>query len=114
MKIFVRQYILYIFTIANGLAIHPQVTAQTPGAFLIIRDLKTNLSQSVSEARPLDELILIGAKGKQIQVSDGAGVNYFVSDSRETIPFIIGGALGTHTVTVISAEGKKSVLFDLK
>ena len=114
MQKFIRQYILYIFITANGLAIHLHGSAQTPGAYLIIRDPKTNLSQSVSEAKPLDELILIGAKGKQVQISDGAGVNYLVSDSRETIPFIVGGALGTHTVTIISPEGKKTVLFRFK
>src|SRR6185295_11165248 len=118
MQKYIRQYILYSFTIANVLAIHSQlpaqVTGRSPESFLIIRDPKTNLSQSISEARPLDELFLLGAKGKQVQISDGAGVNYFVSEIRGTIPFIVGGALGTHTVTIIGPEGKKTVLFRFK
>lgn len=87
------------------------LNAQSPETLLIIRDPKTNLSQIVSEAKPLDELILVGAKGKQVQISDGAGVIYFVSGTREMIPFIVGGALGTHVINGISAEGKKIELF---
>ncbi len=110
MKLSVRLRILTILCTVC-VALHPTVSAQTPATFLIIRDPKTSLSQTVSEAKPLDELIVVGAKGKQIQISDGDGVIYFVSNVREMIPFTVGGALGTHTVNLISASGIKSVLF---
>lgn len=100
-----------LIIVISALTIFSTVNAQIPETLLIVRDPKTNLSQTVSEAKPLDELILVGAKGKQVQISDGAGVNYFISDVREVIPFIVGGALGLHTVTSISAEGKKTELF---
>ena len=111
MQIFIRRWILSIIFFIAGMALHSTVTGQTTGTFLIIRDPKTNLSQVVSEAKPLDELIIVGAKGKQIQISDGAGVNYFVSKVRETIPFIVGGALGTHTITLTNVQGIQNILF---
>ena len=111
MKISVCRPILVIIFCIASISMYSTVSAQGSGTFLIIRDPKTNLSQNVSEAKPLDELIIIGAKGKQIQVSDGEGVNYFVSNIHGTIPFTVGGALGTHIVSIISAAGIKSILF---
>src|SRR5664279_5651581 len=111
MKIFIPRWIGTIIIFIAELAFYSPAIAQTPETLLIIRDPKTNLSQTITEAKPLDELIIVGAKGKQIQVSDGAGVNYFTSNVRDVIPFIVGGALGTHTVTRMGADGIKTVLF---
>jgi len=111
MKIFIHRWLRNIIVCAACTTIYAKVSAQVPGTYLIIRDSKTNLSQTISVAKPLDELVLLGVKGKQVRVSDGAGVNYFVTEVRNMIPFTVGGALGMHTVTSISSEGVKTVLF---
>jgi hypothetical protein len=111
MKIFIHRWVLTSMVFTIVMIMHLKPSAQTPGAFLIIRDPKTNVSAAVSVAKPLDELLLVGVKGKQVQVSDGAGENYFVSGVRDIIPFTVGGTLGTHSVSVISAGGRKTVLF---
>ncbi len=114
MKIASRRYTLNIFESVAGLILCTTALAQPTETLLIIRDPKTNLSGTVSEARPLDTLIVVGAKGKRIEVSDGAGNLYFVSNTREMIPFIVGGALGIHTVSAISTAGKKMQLFHFR
>jgi hypothetical protein len=111
MKIFIPGWTGIIIIVITGLIFYSPVSAQNTETLLIVRDAKTSLSRTVTEARPLDELIIVGAKGKQVQVSDGEGAIYFVSRVHEMIPFTAGGALGTHVVTGISAEGKRTELF---
>ena len=78
MKIFIRRWSLALVMFANGMTMQLKVRAQTPGTFLIMQDQESNLSRSVSEARPLEELILVG-------ISDG------VDDEIQIAPFLGDG-----------------------
>ncbi|MCY7330429.1 MAG: hypothetical protein LH618_17905, partial [Saprospiraceae bacterium] len=63
---------------------------------------------------PLDELLVVNAKGNTLIVIDGAGKEYFRAAVRPVLTFTAGGALGSHTVRAINQKGKPTDLFTFK
>ncbi|MEP7143690.1 MAG: hypothetical protein ABI707_12500, partial [Ferruginibacter sp.] len=70
-----------------------------PLPLLIITDPKTNLSRTVGEAHPLDHISIVGAKGLSIQIKDGNDKLYVNPAVKPVVHFIVGGAIGKHTVS---------------
>ncbi|MCY7350368.1 MAG: hypothetical protein LH606_06845 [Cytophagaceae bacterium] len=69
------------------------------------------LSSPIRRAQPLDTLLVSGASGTTLTVSDGAGTEYVRRAVRPAVPFAVGGALGTHVVRVTDGQGRKTELF---
>src|SRR5450432_40485 len=105
--------IVVSFLFLAALLIGGKVKAQHRDSetILVIRDPKTNLSQVITGANPLESLTIVNARGKNIQVTDGNGNVYVKMAVRPMVNFRVGGALGKHTVTVVNDKGNQSVLF---
>jgi len=58
-------------------------------------------------AEPLEALTIVGACGKTIAVTDGAGREYFRAGAAPEVTFAVGGALGTQTVRVLDEGGRE-------
>lgn len=56
---------------------------------------------------PLDRVVLKGAKGGTVVMKDGAGREYARAKSAPSIRFTVGGALGTHVVSLLDAKGRE-------
>jgi hypothetical protein len=63
---------------------------------------------SVTSASPLDKLCIYGANGSFIKITDGNGRKYFTATVQYSVPFIVGGSLGTHTITVYDKQGNET------
>lgn len=55
--------------------------------------------------KPLAEVVVRRLKGGELIVTDGKGAVYFRSKVDDRATFIVGGALGTHTVRLLDADG---------
>ena len=64
------------------------------------------ISATVSSAKPLQQITLTGAKGSIVKVFDGAGKQYAAMMAKPFVSFIVGGALGTHTIRMYDAANK--------
>ena len=71
----------------------------------------SGVSKPVTAAQPLDKLLITDTKGKLIEVVDGTDKVYFQANNQPTISFVVGGALGKHTVRATDAKGQKADLF---
>ncbi|MDX2019417.1 MAG: hypothetical protein SF187_04195 [Deltaproteobacteria bacterium] len=57
-------------------------------------------------SRPLDSMTIVAASGGTVVVTDGDGHEYFRAAAQPRLTFNVGGALGTHHVTLKNAQGK--------
>lgn len=72
-------------------------------------DLSSNSTpHEITSTHPLEQLALLNAKGNTIKIFDGNGKEYFSSVVKQPVAFIVGGALGTHTVRIYDANKKIS------
>jgi hypothetical protein len=72
----------------------------------------SGISKKVTQASPLDQLIITNAKGNVVVVIDGNGNEYFRSAIKPIIPFTVGGALGKHSVLSIDQNNQKKVILE--
>src|SRR5271165_240828 len=70
------------------------------------RESSLTLSPATPMYRPLDEISVSGAGAGRLTILDGDGVAYV--DRSVTLPasFLAGGALGSHTVLLLDADGR--------
>jgi len=82
---------------APSLAAQPEAGSAVPQ--LALAPLQTTYS-------PLDEITVLGTSEGRLLVLDGDGVTYV--DRQITLPasFLLGGALGTHSVLLLDSNGK--------
>lgn len=66
---------------------------------------------SVDTARPLDQLVIVGAPAQNVYVTDGAGKKYIALQLNPTGIFTVGGCLGKHTVYFIDKKGASKPAF---
>ena len=105
-RIFVLIFISGILISGNSIAQRNEIKP-----LLVITDSVTHLSAIPTEAKPLQDLSIIGARGKTIEVTDGSGTVYLKTMVSPVVHFRVGGALGKHTIYVIDANGHKNILF---
>ncbi len=96
-----RGLVIFFVTVVTA------INAQVP-------TLRSQLAKPIASVNPLEKLLITNAGGRRVMVLDGAGKIYFQSPSKPVIPFIVGGALGKHTVMVLDNQNKKSTLFQFE
>ena len=74
--------------------------------------LHSSISASVTTAKPLDELQLLHASGKEIRIRDGKGREYVRCSTKPVISFRVAGALGTHTIESVNANNTTQRLLE--
>jgi len=87
------------------LAVVGPLAAQGPSTHLLAQ--KAGVARTVTVACPLDQLLIIGAKGQTVEVTDGKGQVYFSAAAGAETPFVVGGALGRHTISTKDKKGQK-------
>jgi hypothetical protein len=63
-------------------------------------------AQPRSPFAPLDALTILADRGATVVVTDGAGREYFRAPANGAVALRVGGAAGTHTVTLLDNAGK--------
>ncbi len=76
------------------------IHAQNQKPILLRSGPSMEYSSSILKAKPLDVLSLVQASGKTIHITDGSGAEYIQSAVKPLFTFIVGGALGKHTIVV--------------
>lgn len=57
-------------------------------------------------AQPLERISIVNANGKLVSVTDGRGRVYVKASAKPVVSFLVGGALGNHTVTITDKNDK--------
>lgn len=69
-----------------------------------------NSSNSITTAKPLDQLTFSDVAGKSFRVSDASGKVYVTSSLKPINTFTVAGALGKHSIIITDAKGKQKVI----
>jgi hypothetical protein len=105
-----KYFSVLIFCICTG---HSAISvrAQQPAApFLATSVQGVGHEVRAQIIEPLEQLWLVEADRQQVTVADGDGRVYFTAKPTGPIAFTVGGALGEHVVTLVSAKGVKTQL----
>jgi hypothetical protein len=86
-----------VVLLASGQNTTPYLTRNDPG---------TRKPVSVRTSRPLDELSLVNAGGRTVQVKDGTGRVYVSTPSSPHVIFRVSGSLGKHVICVKDKHDK--------
>ena len=90
---------------ASSLLTHPSAFAQANPLQVAL----TLEPQGINPFRPLQEITLHIAgdawRESVVVVTDGAGREYLRDKAKNPFPFTVGGALGRHTVRILSTQG---------
>ena len=97
-----RRDLLKLLPVAAGGALADSAQVSPPATQL-------RLEPSIGEPyKPLQEVTVIGGETGTFVVADGTGSEYVREKASQPFRFRIGGALGTHTVTLLDPSGKPS------
>jgi len=69
-----------------------------------------NSNNSITTAKPLDQLTFTGVAGKSFQVLDANGKMYASASLKPLNTFTVAGALGRHSIIITDIKGKQSVI----
>ncbi|MDQ3847102.1 MAG: hypothetical protein M3342_24265 [Bacteroidota bacterium] len=108
---FAKQFYLLLFTCIFLLPLFSPAqnpTTQKPVLFFYDRALTANTfaAHDTMHTQPLQMLALTGVQSGRIKVMDGIGKEYVNLSVQPVTIFVVGGALGRHTVQVLDNNGR--------
>lgn len=102
---FLLPIVLPYLCLALLLSAGSRVVAQT-GLLLMPWSAQSGSAVSLSTAAPLDQLVVAGAAGKTLTVTDASGRQYVNVPVSPLVRFSVGGTAGIHTIRVTDAKGQ--------